>query len=313
MIRFKITHQRILVAILLLMILIFGAFEPVFFYPDVLFNLTEIIAETGIMALGMTYVITTGGIDLSVGYILQLAAIVFGATWETTASLPLAILLCILTGVFCGAVNGVIIAYGKIPALVTTLGTMYLFRGLSMIIAGTQSYANFPQEFKAFASTDIWGVIPIQFFYLVFLFIILDIYYRRGSLGRILKGIGHNEYALIYSGVPTKKYLIFSYMLLGMLCSLAALIYLGRLSAAKTSIGNNLNLQVITAVVLGGTSVMGGIGSIRGTFIGVLIIGVLQKGYSLLNFSGNIYNFTLGIILITSLLVFGLQEKNKNG
>ncbi len=304
-------YQAMLGILLVVLIVGFGIMEPVFFYPDVIFDVTAIIGEIGIMAMAMTFIITTGGIDLSVGYILQLSAIVFGAVFTATGSLWLAVVLALLTGTACGFLNGLIISKTKIPPLVTTLATMNLFRGLSMIIAGTNSYSGFPDLFKKFSTIMIFGIIPIQFIYLLVFFIIFNLFYTRGSLGRNLKGIGFNENALVFSGIQTKRIKLFIYTLSGTLCAFAALVYLGRLSSAKTSMGNDLNLQVITAVVLGGTSTMGGVGSIMGTFIGVLIIGVLKKGFTLLNFSGNIFNFTLGVMLIVALIVFAVLEARK--
>jgi len=304
-------YQAMLGILLVVLIIGFGIMEPVFFYPDVIFDVTAIIGEIGIMAMAMTFIITTGGIDLSVGYILQLSAIVFGAVFTATGSLWLAVVLALLTGTACGFLNGLIISKTKIPPLVTTLATMNLFRGLSMIIAGTNSYSGFPDIFKKFSTIMIFGIIPIQFIYLLVFFIIFNLFYTRGSLGRNLKGIGFNENALVFSGIQTKRIKLFIYTLSGLLCAFAALVYLGRLSSAKTSMGNDLNLQVITAVVLGGTSTMGGVGSIMGTFIGVLIIGVLKKGFTLLNFSGNIFNFTLGVMLIIALIVFAVLEARK--
>ncbi len=310
--KLKLTHQLILTMVLVALILIFGIMEPVLFYPDVLFDVTAIIGEIGIMALAMTFIITTGGIDLSVGFNLQLSAMVFGAILTGSGNLPWAIVLALLTGTACGFLNGIIISRTKIPPLVTTLATMYLFRGFSMIIAGTNSYSGFPEGFKKISTTNLFGVVPIQFLYFIALFILFNILYERGSLGRNLKGIGFNENAVIFSGVKTKRILLFIYTLTGLMCAFAALVYLGRLSAAKTSMGNDLNLQVITAVVLGGTSITGGKGSMKGTFIGALIIGVLRKGFTLLNFSGNIFNFTLGVILIISLILYALLEERKD-
>ncbi|GAB1483974.1 ribose ABC transporter permease [Treponema sp.] len=308
----KLNYQVILGILLVLLIIGFGLAEPVFFYPDVLFDVTAIIGEIGIMALAMTFIITTGGIDLSVGYMLQLSAIVFGAVYTATKNLSLAVFAAMLTGTAAGFLNGLIISRTRIPPLVTTLATLNLFRGLSMIIAGTNSYSGFPNNFKAFSSTLLFDFLPITFIYFIILFILFNLFYTRGSLGRNLKGIGFNENALVFSGIKTKRILLGIYTLSGMLCAFAALVYLGRLSAAKTSMGNDLNLQVITAVVLGGTSTMGGIGSVAGTFIGVLIIGVLKKGFTLLNFSGNIFNFTLGVLLIVSLIAFAILERRKS-
>lgn len=309
--KIKITHQMILGLGLVLLILVFGAIEPVFFKLSVLFDVANIIGELGVMALAMTFIITTGGIDLSVGYNLQLSAIVFGLTYATTQSIPLAVFLALITGTLGGLLNGLIISRTKIPPLVTTLATMYLFRGISMILAGAKIYSGFPDSFKKFSTIDVFGFIPIQFFYFVALFLIFNLFYTRSTLGRELKGIGTNEKVVFFSGIKTKNVILFIYTLTGLMTALAALIYLGRLSAAKTSMGDNLNLQVITAVVLGGTSIMGGSGSIKGTFIGILIIGVLKKGFTLLNFSGNIYNFTLGVILIGALIIYAVLEDRK--
>lgn len=309
--KFRITYQVALGALMVALVVGFGIKEPVFFQLDVLFDVTAIVGEIGIMALAMTFVIVTGGIDLSVGYILQLAAIVFGAVFAATGSLALAIPAALLSGAACGFVNGAVIAGTKIPPLVTTLATMSLFRGISFIIAGTSSYSGFPEGFKKLSTTLVLGVVPIQFFYLLALFVVFNLFYLRGRLGRVLRGIGHNEGALIFSGIKTKRTLLGIYTLSGAMCGLAALVYLGRLSSAKTSMGNDLNLQVITAVVLGGTSIMGGVGSVTGTFIGVLIIGILRKGFTLVNLSGNIFNFTLGLILVVALVVFAAMEERK--
>jgi ribose/xylose/arabinose/galactoside ABC-type transport system permease subunit len=308
---FKLTHEVVLLVSLIGLVVLFGIIEPVFFKPRVLFDVAAVIGEIGIMALGMTYVITTGGVDLAVGYTLQLSAIVFGVTFVGTGNLLLSILAALVTGTLLGMFNGTIISRTKIPPLVTTLGTMYLFRGISMIVAGPETFSGFPDSFRSFSTTDLFGVLPIQFIYFLVIFLIMDYFYRRGSLGRNLKGMGFNESAVIFSGVNTKRIKFWIYTLLGFLCGLAALVYLGRLSAAKTSMGDFMNFQVITAVLLGGTSIMGGVGSMRGTFLAVLIIGVLQKGYSLLNFSGNIFNFTLGLILILSLIFFSIIEERK--
>ena len=309
--RIKFTYQAALGLLLIALIVLFGILQPVFFHLNVLFDTTSIVGEIGIMALAMTFIITTGGIDLSVGYILQLSAIVFGAVLKSSGSLALAIVFSLAAGTACGFINGIIISKTKIPPLVTTLATMNLFRGVSFIIAGTSSYAGFPAGFKLISTYLVFNAIPVQFFYFIFLFVFFNLVYSRGSLGRSLKGIGFNEGVLIFSGIRTKRILLLIYTLCGLMCAIAALIYLGRLSAAKTSMGNDLNLKVITAVVLGGTSIMGGVGSMVGTFIGVLIIGVLRKGFTLVNFSGNIFNFTLGLMLIVALIVFAVIEERK--
>jgi len=303
------SHQNILVLVLVGLVVLFGSIEPVFFKPRVLFDVLSIIGEIGLMAMGMTFVISTGGIDLGVGYSLQLSAIIFGVTYAGTGNLTLAIVFALLTGFAAGLFNGLVISRTKIPPLVTTLATMYLYRGISMILAGTRTFAGFPEGFQKISTIKLFGFLPIQSIYLIVVFLVLDYFYERGSLGRNLKGMGFNEKAVVFSGVDTRRIKLGIYTLVGLICGLAALVYLGRLSAAKTSMGDYMNFEVITAVLIGGTSIMGGVGSMRGTLIGVLIIGVLKKGFTLLNFSGNIYNFTLGLILILSLIVFALEEE----
>ena len=306
-----INYQSILFLVLVGLIAFFGLINNVFLKPKVIFNVFEIVGETLIMALPMTFIITTGGIDLSVGYTLTLSAIVFGATFASTGNLAIAITACILTGTSAGALNGLIISRTRIPPLVCTLATMSLYRGIALIIAGDKTYTGFPDAFKLISTYRFGKIVPIQITYLAVFFIVFIILYNRSSLGRNLKAIGFNENSVIYAGVNTKKIKFWIYTTCGMMSALASLVYLGRLSAAKPSMGMDLNLEVITAVVLGGTSTMGGVGSMTGTLIGVLIIGVLKKGFTIMNLSGNIYNFVLGAILIVGLIAFSLIEERK--
>ena len=195
---FRVTHELVLAIVLVGLVILFGLIEPVFFKPRVLFDVFAIIGEIGIMALGMTFVITTGGVDLAVGYSLQLSAIMFGVVFGATGNLFLAIVAALVTGAVLGMFNGTVISQTKIPPLVTTLGTMYLFRGISMIVAGTRTFSGFPDAFREFSTYELFGVLPIQFLYFLAIFLILNYFYRRGSLGRNLKGMGFNEAAVIF-------------------------------------------------------------------------------------------------------------------
>jgi ribose transport system permease protein len=308
-----VSHQTMLIVVLVLLIVGFSIVEPVFMRPRVILDIFRIVGEIGLLALAMTLIISTGGVDLGVGYELQLSAITFGVVFAATGSVSSAVVAALAVGAAAGVFNGMVIAYTRIPPLVTTLATMYLYRGISMIMAGTNTFANFPETFVQISTIRLFGVLPIQFVYLLVVFLILDYLYTRGSLGRNLKAMGFNEGATVYAGVNTKLIKVGIYLFIGLMAGFASLTYLGRISAATTSMGNNLNFEVITAVLLGGTSIMGGVGSVRGTFISVLIIGVLKKGFTLLNLSGNIYNFTIGMILIASLIIFSLLEEGKKG
>ena len=316
--KFTITYQKILILLLICLIVLFAVLENgIILKPSVLFGLTENVVEIGLMALALTFIITTGGIDLSVGSTMALSAIMLGFTYEMTSNIILAIVFCLLTGLVCGALNGLIIAKTKISPLVTTLATMSLYYGVAKIISGTKIFSTYPQGFKILAYKRLFNVIPYQFIFFIIVFILFAVFYYRSNIGRYLRSMGFNEKAAKFMGVDVSLVKFFIYTLAGLLCSIASIIYLSRLPAAKPDIGLNLNLEAITAVVLGGTSIMGGIGSVTGTFIAVLVLGVLRKGMQLIGLGGDIYSFVLGIILVICLIGFSylnnVKKKSSRG
>ena len=309
---YSITYQKVLFVLLLGLIVLFALLEEmIMFKPKVLFGLTENITEIGLMALPMTLIIITGGIDLSVGTTMALSAVVVGAVYQGTQNIVFAIVCGVLVGAACGAFNGLIISKTQVAPLVTTLATMSLYLGIAKIICGTNIYSDFPDGFTFLQTSKLFGVVPYQFVLLVVLFIGYAIVFSRSSLGCIVRGIGFNEETVKYSGIKIGKIKFFLYLVSGLTCSIAGLVYLSHLPAAKPDIGANLNLQVVTAVVLGGTSILGGVGSMSGTFLGVLILGVLRKGLQIIGLGGDIYSFILGIMLILCLIGFSLVEKRQ--
>ena len=305
---YSFTYQKVLFVLLLALIAFFGVMEEfTIVKPKVLFGLTENIMEIGLMALPMTLIIITSGIDLSVGTTMALSAVVTGAVYDLTQNIFIAIVCGLVTGILCGALNGLIISKTKVAPLVTTLATMSLYLGIAKIICGTKIYSDFPKGFTFLQTQKLFGVVPYQFL----LFIGFALFLSRSSLGRYIRGIGLNEEAVKYSGVKIAKIKFFLYMISGFVSAIAALVYLSHLPAAKPDIGTNLNLQTITAVVLGGTSIMGGVGNMSGTFLGVLILGVLRKGLQLIGFGGDVYSFILGIVLVICLIGFSLVENKQ--
>ncbi|MDF2613737.1 MAG: ribose transport system permease protein RbsC [Clostridia bacterium] len=315
--KFKVTYQTVLFIILIALVLVFNNLsEGVLLKPNVLFGLTENVMETGLMALAMTFIIVTGGIDLSVGFIMAFSAIVLGQVYELSGSMPLAIAGCFLAGAMCGSLNGIIIAKTNISPLVTTLATFSLFTGLAKIVAGTKIFSNFPKGMAFLVKHKLFSVIPYQFVLFLVLAVIFWYVFNRTELGRYLRAMGHNEAVVHFSGIRVDKIKFGIYVLSGLMASLAAIVYLCRLPAAKPDIGININLETITAVVLGGTSIVGGIGSMSGTVIAVLVLAVLRKGLSLIGIGGDRYNFILGIILVICLIVLSFingQAKIKKG
>lgn len=310
--KFKFTYQMALFVFLIGLILFFGQMEDwIITKPKVLFGLTENIMEIGLMALPMTLIIITSGIDLSVGSNMALSAVILGAVYSVTQSIVLAIFCSFLVGTMAGAFNGLLISKTRIAPLVMTLATMSLYLGIAKIICGTNIYSDFPDGFTFLQTNKLFGVVPYQFVLFILLFIGFALFYNRSSLGRYIRGLGLNEEAVKYSGVKIARIKFFLYTVSGFVCALAGLVYLSHLPAAKPDIGNNLNLQAITAVVLGGTSIMGGVGNMTGTFLGVLILGVLRKGLQLIGLGGDVYSFILGLVLVICLIGFSMVENRK--
>ena len=309
---YSITYQKILFVLLIALIVLFALLEEfIMFKPKVLFGLTENITEIGLMALPMTLIIITGGIDLAVGTTMALSAVIVGAVYHSTQNIAFAIVCGLIMGTACGALNGLIISKTKVAPLVTTLATMSLYLGIAKIICGTNIYSDFPKGFTFLQTSRLFGVVPYQFILFVFLFIAFLIFFSYSSLGCIVRGIGFNEETVKYSGIKIGKIKFFLYLISGFISALAGVVYLSHLPAAKPDIGANMNLQVITAVVLGGTSILGGVGSMTGTFLGVLILGVLRKGLQIVGLGGDVYSFILGILLIICLVGFSLVERGQ--
>ncbi|MDR1612567.1 MAG: ABC transporter permease [Planctomycetota bacterium] len=304
-IKSRINYQVFLLLTLIVLLFVFDHLtDGVIMKRNVIFRLTENVMEVGLIALSMTLVIATGGIDLSVGYAMALAAIMMGLTYEKTGSMVAAVAVCLLTGMLCGALNGLIIAKAGIPPLVTTLATFSLYTGVSKCIAGSNIFSAFPEGMTILITHRLFGIIPYQFILFLVLASLFAFAFNRTRYGRYLRGMGFNEQTVRFSGVNIGLTKFNIYVLAGLMSAIAAIVYLCRLPAAKPDIGININLETITAVVLGGTSIVGGVASIEGTVLSILILGVLRKGLSLIGLGGDKYNFILGIILVFCLIGF---------
>ncbi|MDR0363276.1 MAG: ABC transporter permease [Planctomycetota bacterium] len=303
----RINYQAFLLLTLIVLLFVFNRLtDGVIMKWNVIFRQTEIVMEVGLIALAMTLVIATGGIDLSVGYTMALSAIMMGLIYEKTENIVLAAAVCLLTGMLCGALNGLIIAKTDIPPLVTTLATFSLYTGISKLVAGSNIFSKFPDGMTFLITHRLFGVIPYQFVLFLVLAVTFALAFNRTRYGRYLRGMGFNEQTVRFSGVNIGLIKFNIYVLAGLMSSIAAIVYLCRLPAAKPDIGININLETITAVVFGGTSIIGGIASVWGTVLSILILGVLRKGLSLIGLGGDKYNFILGIILVVCLIGFSI-------
>lgn len=267
-----------------------------------IFNVLRQISINALIAFGMTFVILTGGIDLSVGAILALSSAITAGLMVGGMDTFLAVLIGLLIGAGLGAVNGFLIYKGKVAPFIATLATMTVFRGLTLVYTEGKPVTGLNQDF-AMLGKGFFLEIPMPIIWMLISFAILYVILKHTTFGRHVYALGSNEEATRLSGIHTGKVKIFVYSISGLLAALSGIILTSRLNSAQPTAGTSYELDAIAAVVLGGTSLSGGKGWIVGTLIGAMIIGVLDNGLNLLNVS-SFYQLVVkgGVILLAVLL-----------
>lgn len=297
------SQEGILFIIMVVSILILATQNENFLTANNLLNQARLLTEIGLVALPMTFIIVTGGIDLSVGSIVGLAAIVLGYSWQTLGfPLPLAIVFALVVGSVAGFLNGLFIVRVKVPPLIMTLATLALYRGLAEGISRGRSARGYPEWFFQLGQGDFWGI-PSQIWLLIVAVIIAWIVMSRTTFGRTLYAIGNNETGARFSGLRVDRYLLIIYTLSGFMSALAGYIFVSRVSTTRSDMGTGFELDVIAAVVLGGTSIFGGKGTIAGTVIGMVLIQLLKNGLALSGVTSDATIIVIGSVLILSILV----------
>jgi len=308
------THERVLAACLGLEIVLFTIIGSNFL---TLANAGEIVrasAEVGLLAIALTPVILTGGIDLSVGSLLALCAVVFGiASREAGWPIALAAVAAIATGVAAGSLNAALVSRLGVPPLIVTLGTFSLFRGLAeAATAGVRNYSNFPAGFLFLGQGTI-GFFPAQAPVLVMVAVGFWLLVHRTTVGRTLMAIGFSTDGARYAGVPVGRRVGAVYVLSGLCAGVASLLYVARLGQAKADAGTGFELMAITAVVLGGTSIFGGRGSVGGTLLGLATLAVLQNGLRLADLPAELAGVVTAALLLAALGANRLFEGRNRG
>jgi rhamnose transport system permease protein len=268
--------------------------------------------ELGLLALALTPVIITGGIDLSSGSLMGLAAVLFGAAWrDWQLSLGLAATIALLVGCAGGALNALLISRFHVPPLVVTLATLSMFRGMAEgLTRGAVNYTGFPQSFLFFGQGYLLGVIPIQLAVLLLVFLGYWILLHRSTFGRALYAIGFTRAGALYAGIPVPQRVGVVYFLCGVVSSLAALLYVAHLGQAKADAGSGYELDAITVVVLGGASVFGGRGTLWGTLLGLFSLSVLQNGLHMAALPSEFTGVLTGVLLV---LIIGFDRLTSSG
>lgn len=283
------------------------------FTAENLLNQGRFMTEVGLIALAMTFVIVTGGIDLSVGSMLGLSAILVGVFWKKAGlPLPAAMVLAVAAGAAAGLVNGLVITRFGVPPLIATLATLALYRGLAEGISESRSVRGYPEWFYQLGQGDAWGV-PTQVWVLLAATAAAGIILARTTFGRATYALGANETAARFSGIAVDRTKLLIYTSSGLASGLAAVIFVSRVSTTRSDMGTGIEMDAITAVVLGGTSIFGGSGTITGTALGLVLVQALRNGLALAGVKGDGTIVVIGVVLILATIVGNFFGREGDG
>ena len=302
--------QLFLLGIMILLVIFLSIKSPYFLTWNNLRNILDHTSTQLIMAIGMTFVISSGGIDLSVGSIVALTGICIGLMLKGGVSVVLSSIIGVLIGGILGAINGVIISKLKIAPFIVTIGSMSLFRGISLVITEGMPIYGFHPQIKYFGKGDLGKMNPPTILG-IFMAILSVFLLKYTKWGQYSLALGGNEEALRRVGVSVNFYKTTIYIFSGLMAGLAGLIYISRLNAAEPNAGFMLESDIIAAVILGGTSMKGGKASIGGTVIACLLLGVVRNGLTLLSISSYYQQLFIGAIIIISVSISEIRQRRQ--
>ncbi|HEX6045369.1 MAG TPA: substrate-binding domain-containing protein [Pyrinomonadaceae bacterium] len=306
-------NEWALVLVLLAECVVFSLTGNNFLTATNAFEVTRLSVEIGLLALVLTPVIISGGIDLSVGSMMGLAAVVMGGLWRD-AEMPIALAaaVAVVVGALGGMLNAFMIARLKFPPLIVTLGTFSLFRGIAEgLTGGIENYSGFSNGFLFLGQGYLFGVVPTQLVVLVVAIAAFAWMLQRATFGRALYAIGHSAEGARYAGIRVERHVAIIYVLSGIAASIAAIIYVAHLGQAKADAGTGYELMAITAVVLGGASIFGGRGTILGTVLGLFAIVILQNGLRLSAQPSELAGILMGVLLVGTILLDRLSKRSR--
>lgn len=275
-------------------------------------NILRQVSINGILAIGMSLVCLTGGIDLSVGSILAFSGILTAGFLNTTElPIPVIALIAIIVGAFLGILNGYFVAYWDAPAFVVTLSMMTVARGLTYIYCDGKPISKLPEEFLKIGKGSILGI-PTPAIILAIVFAVFFIMLEKFKLGRYIYAVGGNMQAALVSGINVRKILLLVYTFSGLCCGIAAVVLTARVSAGLPTAGEGYELDAIAATVIGGTSLSGGRGKLWGTLLGALLLGMVNTGLDLLNVTSFYQKVVKGLIILGAILIDSRRNKSSN-
>ncbi len=303
-------HREMIPAVLVIVAFAVGALQSPFFLDTrYLLDSSTLYVEAGLLALGMTLVVISGNIDLSVASTLALVAVISAKLLEAGWSLPAVVVAALALGAFLGAVNGCLVAYAGIPSFMVTVGTLALYRGIAHAMLGAQS-VNVPSHLLGIDMAYVPGtVVPVSLVALGVIAFGIGLVLNRTVLGHWIRAVGTNEKASFYSGVPAAGVKVGVFVIAGMMAALAALHINSRLGVARFDHARGLEVDVITAVVLGGTSIFGGKGSILGTMLALLLLALIRTGMGVANVKAEYQLAVIGSLLVLTVVATNLGER----
>lgn len=290
-----------LLLILVVLVITFMILSPYFFTSRNLLNITRQVSITLIVAIGMTFVILTGEIDLSVGSLAALSGVATAAALSATGSIFLAILTGLAMGFLMGSINGLLTVYGKVQSFIVTLAMLGIARGIGLVWTGGKPISGLPIAFGKLGAGYI-GPIPFSTVIAAGVFIIAFYFMNRTKHGIYMRSIGANNQAAELSAIPVKKYRVIAFMISGILSGLGGILITSRLLSAQPTAAEGMELNVIAAVILGGASLSGGIGTVLGTLLGAMVIGVIDNGMNLIGVSAFFQQIVKGIIILIAVM-----------
>jgi ribose transport system permease protein len=286
------------------------ALTPHFLTVSNLLNVAQQTSINAVVAVGMTFVILSGGIDLSVGSIVALSGVVLGTVLQSGQPLAVAIAAALAIGIACGWVNGVLVSWGGLPPFIVTLGMMSIARGAALVFTEGRPVSGFDSSFRLLATGSV-GFVPAPVVATLVIYAVAHVILTRTTFGRYVYAIGGNEEATRLSGVAVKLHKAVIYGVSGLMSAVAAIILTARLNSAQPIAGMMYELDAIAATVIGGTSLMGGEGTLTGTLVGALIMGVLRNGLNLLGVSSFLQQIVIGAVIVGAVLVDTMLKRHR--
>ncbi len=304
------TWERVLIALVVLLYLGFGFGIEGFFSPYALADSTTNFSEKALIALAMALLVVVGEIDLSIAATMALASLAMGLAMQAGASLPLMVCAALVTGAVCGALNGWLVTRWKLPAIVVTIGTLSLYRGIAQVVLGDQAITGYPETLSTWGNGSLgdllglpWLIVPIEFTVMLAMALVVGLVLHRTVHGRRIYAIGANPVASRFSGIAVDRYRLGLFIFAGIMAALAAILLTGRIGSTRPNLAMGWELDAVTIVILGGVAIEGGRGSIVGTVLAAVLLGSFSFALGMLNVSGIVMSMVVGALLIIAMVL----------